>query len=65
MVAGADGHRAVLAVLLDGTLLDAPHLVVPADRCGPRYVSAVTGVRLVRPGLPVAAGGERLVSGAG
>ncbi|MYQ73464.1 molybdopterin-dependent oxidoreductase [Streptomyces sp. SID4934] len=81
VVAGADGHRAVLAwaeideefryapvllaVRLDGALLDAPHLVVPADRCGARYVSAVTGVRLVRPGLPVAAGEERLVSGAG
>ncbi|MET7506641.1 molybdopterin-dependent oxidoreductase [Streptomyces albidoflavus] len=81
VVAGADGHRAVLAwaevdeefryapvllaVRLDGTLLDAPHLVVPADRCGARYVSAVTGVRLVRPGVPVAAGGERLVPEAG
>ncbi|WP_234319938.1 hypothetical protein [Streptomyces sp. KE1] len=65
VVAGADGHRAVLTVRLDGTLLDTPHLVVPADRCGARYVSAVTGVRLVRPGVPVAAGGERLVSGAG
>ncbi len=59
------GVAVLLAVRLDGALLDAPHLVVPADRCGARYVSAVTGVRLVRPGLPVAAGEERLVSGAG
>ncbi|MFD4985953.1 molybdopterin-dependent oxidoreductase [Streptomyces sp. NPDC058374] len=73
-VGGADGHHAVLAwaevdeefryapvllaVRLDGALLDAPHLVVPADRCGARYVSAVTAVRLVRLGGPVPVTGE-------
>lgn len=53
----------LLATRVDGTDLDAAgtQLVVPSDRCGARYVSAVTGIwigacgdqgRLRRPGSP-------------
>lgn len=38
----------LLAVAIDGRGLDAEgsQLVVPTDRCGARYVSAITGVRV-------------------
>ncbi|MFF0473826.1 molybdopterin-dependent oxidoreductase [Streptomyces sp. NPDC004284] len=40
------GAPVLLATRLDGERLDAPgtQLVVPSDRCGARYVSAVTGI---------------------
>ncbi|GAA3255133.1 molybdopterin-dependent oxidoreductase [Streptomyces lavendulae] len=40
------GSPVLLATRLDGTDLDGPgsQLVVPSDRCGARYVSAVTHV---------------------
>ncbi|MFJ8039103.1 hypothetical protein ACIRBX_01150 [Kitasatospora sp. NPDC096147] len=43
------GQRILLATAIDGTPLDGPgpQLVVPADRCGARYISAVTEVRLL------------------
>ncbi|ESP98703.1 Oxidoreductase molybdopterin binding protein [Streptomyces sp. GBA 94-10 4N24] len=53
----------LLAVRLDGALPDAPHLV-SRPTGGARYASAATGIRLMRPGVPVAAGEGRLVSGA-
>ncbi|MFD4374460.1 molybdopterin-dependent oxidoreductase [Streptomyces sp. NPDC058486] len=40
------GAPVLLATRMDGAELDAagPQLVVPSDRCGARYVSAVTGI---------------------
>ncbi|MFJ8436789.1 molybdopterin-dependent oxidoreductase [Kitasatospora sp. NPDC094019] len=40
------GQQILLATSVDGTPLDAsgPQLVVPADHCGARYISAVTEI---------------------
>ncbi|GFE18814.1 hypothetical protein Sgleb_68610 [Streptomyces glebosus] len=59
-VTGGDGHHAVLswaeldadfgdapvlpATAMDGRALDGSQLVVPSDRCGARYISALTGI---------------------
>ncbi|SEN35662.1 molybdopterin-binding protein [Actinacidiphila rubida] len=44
----------LLAVTLDGTQLDGagPQLVLPQDRCGARYISGITAIR-VDGGYPV------------
>jgi len=46
-VTGADGHTtALLATTMDGRALDAdgPHLAVPGDLAGGRYISRITGI---------------------
>ncbi|MFB6441033.1 molybdopterin-dependent oxidoreductase [Streptomyces sp. NPDC056411] len=44
----------LLATSLDGRPLDAvgSQLVVPSDRCGARYISAITGIRVGTCALP-------------
>ena len=49
----------LLAVAMDGRHLDAgSQLVVPTDRCGARYVSAITGVWFGACAFPLGTAGQ-------